>query len=108
VPRAEPARGGAARPAHLSLTLGEGKAGEGSLAERIGLRGGTRLATIEGQQLVVGGDVILSVQGAPVVTDEERRLAREALALLHPGDDLRVIVLRAGRVVELGLRIPRP
>jgi S1-C subfamily serine protease len=81
---------------------------KGSLAERIGLRGGTRLATIEGQPLVVGGDVILSVQGAPVATDEERRIAREALARLRPGDGLRLTVLRAGRVVELGVTIPRP
>ncbi len=80
----------------------------GSLAERIGLRAGSRLASIEGQQLVVGGDVLLSVQGAPVASEEDRGRAREALARLRPGDDLRLTVLRAGRVIELGLKWPAP
>ena len=34
-----------------------------SLGERLGLRGGDRSATIDGQQLVLGGDIILAAQG---------------------------------------------
>src|SRR5262245_34052254 len=38
----------------------------GSLAEAIGIRGGTKVATIDGERIVVGGDIILKVQGIPV------------------------------------------
>ena len=44
---------------------------KGSPGEEAGLRGGTRVVTIDGQQLVLGGDIILSVAG--VTRDRRRR-----------------------------------
>src|SRR5499433_618629 len=38
----------------------------GSVGDMLGLRGGAELATIMGEQLVVGGDIILKVQGLPI------------------------------------------
>jgi S1-C subfamily serine protease len=75
---------------------------KGSPAEAVGIKGGTKLATMDGAQIVVGGDIILKVQGVPVgstVADYER--VREALAAVPPGGTLTVTVLRAGQVIDL-------
>jgi serine protease Do len=42
-----------------------------SVAGRLGVRGGDRVGIIEGQQVVVGGDILLSVQGGS--DDQQRR-----------------------------------
>ena len=36
-----------------------------SVASQIGLKGGDRIAIVEGQKIVVGGDILLAVQGSP-------------------------------------------
>src|SRR5262250_3194094 len=41
-----------------------------SPAGQLGLRGGDRIGIVEGQKLVVGGDVLLSVQGLTVASNE--------------------------------------
>jgi serine protease Do len=79
---------------------------KGSLGERMGIKGGNRLATLEGQQVVVGGDVILSVQGVPVISAEDRLKIRAILQQVEPGQDFRVTVLRAGRLVDLSITWP--
>jgi S1-C subfamily serine protease len=38
----------------------------GSPAELLGLRGGNKVAVIDGEEIVVGGDIILKVQGIAV------------------------------------------
>ena len=72
-----------------------------SLGERLGLRGGDRLVTIEGQQLVLGGDIILAAQGIEVLTIEDLIRAARAIRDQPPGREVRMRVLRAGKVVEL-------
>src|SRR5262249_32662485 len=75
---------------------------KGSPAEAVGIRGGSKLAVIDGEQIVVGGDIILKVQGIPVassVADYEK--IREALLNVPHGGDMTVTVLRAGQVMEL-------
>jgi S1-C subfamily serine protease len=67
----------------------------------IGIQGGDRVATINGQQIVVRGDVILAVDGIPVGGLEEFKRMREHLASLRTGDPITVTILRAGRVLEL-------
>ncbi len=80
---------------------------KGSPGEVVGLRGGTKIATIDGEQIVVGGDIILKIQGIPVGDDlasyEEIRVA---LARVSAGDTVTVTVLRAGQVIELTGRMP--
>ena len=75
-----------------------------SIAGRLGLRGGDRLALVEGQQLVVGGDIVLAVQGIPVAARSDMKKVYEALDALKPGEEMRATVLRGGRVVELTTR----
>ena len=78
----------------------------GSPAEATGLRGGTSTATIAGEPLVVGGDVILSVQGVDVNQARDLARIRDVLNAVRSGEPFTVTVLRAGQVLELAGRAP--
>ena len=86
--------------------------GEGSFGSRLGMNGGTLQITIQGTDLLLGGDVILSVNDIDVTVP----LAVESVALgqgdnydrifnsissLKPGDSVVLKVLRAGKVMKL-------
>jgi S1-C subfamily serine protease len=73
----------------------------GSPADKAGLRGGSRLATIDGQQLVLGGDIVLSIEGMPVSSVENLIKIRARLAQLKPGSPFKSTILRAGRTLEV-------
>ena len=75
-----------------------------SVGGRIGLRGGDRVGIVDGQHIVVGGDILLSVQGLRFASAEDRVEVLQALEKLKPGDDLRVSVFREGKVVELAMK----
>jgi serine protease Do len=79
---------------------------KGSAGEAVGLRGGTVLATIMGEQLVVGGDIILKVHGVPVGELGEHRRVRDLMATIPPGGEFTMTVLRLGQVIELKGRHP--
>jgi S1-C subfamily serine protease len=75
---------------------------KGSPAEAVGIKGGSKVAVIDGEPIVVGGDIILKVQGIPVGSGlPEYEKIREALAELPPGATMTISVLRAGQVLEL-------
>jgi len=78
----------------------------GSAGEAVGLRGGAALATIMGRQLVVGGDIILKVQGIPVGDVADHRRVRDLVEALPPGREFTMTVLRLGQVIELKGRHP--
>jgi serine protease Do len=79
---------------------------KGSIAADLGLRGGDRLGLIEGQQTVVGGDVILKIQDVTLTAPDDVATALRATRAMRPGQDLRVTVLRGGRVVDLVAKWP--
>jgi serine protease Do len=74
---------------------------KGSPGDEAGLRGGTRVVTIDGQQVVLGGDIILSVAGIPASSVANMTKVRDQVAGLQPGATFKLIILRAGRTVEL-------
>jgi serine protease Do len=74
---------------------------QGSMAWNMGLQGGNRTVTIAGKELALGGDIILSVDGIPVVSEDNIEKIRNKLAGLAPGTPFKVSVLRAGKVLEL-------
>ena len=80
----------------------------GSLAERVGLRPGLIPAQIGEVELLLGGDLILMVQGIAVGRELEN-LERifQTLADLPDGDEIFVTVLRAGEQVVLSGRLRR-
>jgi S1-C subfamily serine protease len=72
----------------------------GSPAEDMGLRGATMLATIAGQEVPLGGDIVLRVQDIVFSPANVPRI-REALSRLSPGQPFTVTILRSGDVLEL-------
>jgi S1-C subfamily serine protease len=64
----------------------------GTPAEKAGIKGGTTNTTIEGGQVAVGGDIIVSLNGKPINSSED--LANEVQAH-KPGDTVSVGLWRA-------------
>ncbi|HWA53163.1 MAG TPA: trypsin-like peptidase domain-containing protein [Solirubrobacterales bacterium] len=69
----------------------------GGPADKAGLRGGDSRLTFQAIPYETGGDVILSVDGHPIVQPED--LAR-LISLHQPGDTVRVEILRDGNQHE--------
>jgi S1-C subfamily serine protease len=80
----------------------------GSPGAELDLHPGTFRVTIEGEPVVLGGDIVLEVQGIPLLDDAARERVAAALAHLGPGDRIAVKVLREGKVMELSTRVPPP
>lgn len=76
---------------------------ENSFAARLGLKGGFVRATIGDRTLIVGGDVVLKVQGMSV--GEAHRM-RNVLGGLRSGEELTLTVLREGQLKELRMVVP--
>lgn len=72
----------------------------------MGLKGGEYKMSIEGEEFLVGGDIILSVEG--IVFDSQENLERiqNSLAALKSGDKFKVMVLRGGRTSEMTGVVP--
>src|SRR5262249_14717537 len=59
-----------------------------SLAERLGLLGGDRSATIDGHQIVLGGDIVLAAQGVEILTLDDLITAVRAIRDQPPGREV--------------------
>ena len=75
-----------------------------SPADDIGLRGSTLVADIGGEQVPLGGDILLTVEGMHAAPANLARI-RDAMAAKPPGASFTVTALRAGRVIELTGRV---
>jgi S1-C subfamily serine protease len=76
-----------------------------SPADSIGLRGARMATMIAGQEVPLGGDIILSVEGMSIAAANLAKI-RDALSRLSSGASFKVTVLRAGQVLELTGRMP--
>jgi S1-C subfamily serine protease len=65
---------------------------KGTAAEKAGIRGGNISGSVEGGQVAVGGDIIVSIDGKTVGSSED--LAND-IAAKKPGDTVRIGLLRA-------------
>jgi S1-C subfamily serine protease len=74
---------------------------KGSAAWDMGLLGGDRIATIGDQQIPVGGDIVLDVDGIAIGPDGNIGKVRDRLASQPPATPFKMKVLRAGKVIEL-------
>jgi S1-C subfamily serine protease len=86
-------------------------AAEDSPGAQMGLRSGTTPAVVGGVNLMLGGDIILAVAGMPIEANASNyRKIRDRMRLAQPGEQIPIVVLRSGRVVELSgvnMRAPR-
>ncbi|MEL6904434.1 MAG: trypsin-like peptidase domain-containing protein [Planctomycetota bacterium] len=102
--------GALARALHLPQDQGilVQRVADGSPAAAMGLRPGRLYAEIEGVPILLGGDVLLGVEGVRFSEPMARLRIQTLLLGLEPGDEVHVTVLRDGRVRELRTEIPRP
>jgi S1-C subfamily serine protease len=77
-----------------------------SPGQKLGLRPGFLPARIGGQELLLGGDIILAVDGIQVGDPKTEKAIREHLADLKPGSEVTVTVLRQGQKLALTTLIP--
>lgn len=68
------------------------------MANKIGLRAGTIAATIDGVDLVIGGDIILDFAGFGFSTPNFRSLILEKLEVYKKGDKIPMTILRNGKI----------
>jgi S1-C subfamily serine protease len=73
-----------------------------SPASRAGLRGGKQEVQIGNAQVLVGGDLIMSIDGQPV--DRDDAISR-ALARKRTGDTLDLTIFRNGRTTNVRVRL---
>jgi len=76
-----------------------------SPAEQLGLRGATMMVNLGGEQVPLGGDILLTVEGMKAEAANLTKI-RDALSSKPPGSSYKVTVLRAGKVLELTGRVP--
>ena len=75
-----------------------------SPGSRLGLRPGTVPIRIGREQLFIGGDVILEVQGIPISSDvKETCDIRDSMGGLKDGERIEMKVLRGGKIITLNM-----
>jgi serine protease Do len=78
---------------------------KGSPGEDIGLRGATMIGSLGGEQVPLGGDIILAIDGVRASAANLLKI-RDAMARTASGGSFTVTILRAGRVLDLTGRLP--
>lgn len=73
-----------------------------SPAEAAGLQGSDTPVQIDGQELLVGGDIIIALDNHPIT---DMGLLQQLLAQYAPGDEIVLTVLRNGEQLELPLTL---
>jgi S1-C subfamily serine protease len=75
-----------------------------SVADRLGLKGGNRVAIVDGQRIVVGGDILLAIQGITLASGADRAKVLKELETLAVGQDMRVKIFRDDKILELTMK----
>jgi serine protease Do len=73
-----------------------------SPADQAGLQGSYKPVTINGQQLLVGGDVIIAVDGQPITQIED---LQAFLSQAHSGQKVTFTILRDGKQMEVPITL---
>ncbi len=75
---------------------------DSSPAERAGLRGGSLSMTVQGEEYLLGGDIVTAINGGPVRTQQEWSVRMKTL---KPGQRAKLTVFRDGATREVTLSI---
>jgi S1-C subfamily serine protease len=75
----------------------------GGPADGARIRGGQQTATIDGQQYVIGGDIIVSLNGTRIVNHDALKTYLERHTL--PGQTIRLGMIRSGTYIEVQVTI---
>jgi S1-C subfamily serine protease len=77
----------------------------GSPADQAGLRGGGKSATIGGQSVKIGGDVIIALDSQQVNTVQDLKIMLDNMT---PGQKISLTILRSGKQMELEIVLGEP
>jgi len=83
-----------------------GRIADNSIGSRLGLHPGRLRATVQGTDMLLGGDVILSLNDIQITEDNYDQL-NSAVGSLKPGDSLLMEVLREGKFIKLSVPVER-
>jgi len=72
----------------------------------MGITGGSYNSTIEGQEILLGGDIILEVNNIPVTSKDNLKKVIDSFNNLKEGDQFSLTVFRAGRSKVLTGEVP--
>jgi putative serine protease PepD len=75
---------------------------DGSPAERAGVRGGNLSVVVQGEEYLLGGDVLIAIQGTPMRTHQDYAAK---VKTLRPGQRVKVTIVREGQTKELTLTV---
>ncbi len=75
---------------------------DGSPAERAGIRGGNLSVVIQGEEYLLGGDILTSIQTTPIRSHVDYL---SKVRTLRPGQRVKVTILRDGQPRELTLTV---
>lgn len=77
-----------------------------SLGDVMGLHGGQYRFSFEDQELILGGDIILTLEKIPLTNEENLIRSWYKLQSLKSGDSINITILRSGEVIEIQKMIP--
>jgi serine protease Do len=78
-----------------------------SPAGKMGLKGGTMKVSVDDEEFLAGGDVILEVLGVTVAGDEnDVQRIMPLMRKLKSGDKLKITILRNGKVQKISYALP--
>ena len=75
---------------------------DGSPAERAGVRGGSLSIVVQGEEYLLGGDILAAIQGTSIRTHQDYL---DKVRTLRPGQRVRVTVIRDGQTREITLTV---
>ena len=75
---------------------------DGSPADRVGVRGGNLSVVVQGEEYLLGGDIVTSIQGTPIRNHVDY-VAK--VRTLKPGQRIRLTIVREGQARELTLTV---
>jgi S1-C subfamily serine protease len=76
---------------------------EGSIAWRWGIHAGRLRENVEGEEFVLGGDIILRVNEVPVERGGSYDEISGSIGRLKPEDNLVISIFRQGQIVNLSI-----
>ena len=79
---------------------------KGSPGEDWGLRGGGIFATIAGEPVVLGGDIVLAVNGVQASSLANMVKVKDQISAAKRGTPVTITILRAGRVLDISAKVP--
>jgi S1-C subfamily serine protease len=79
---------------------------KGSPADEAGLRPGTVPGNVDGQQMALGGDIILAVEGIALTEPDAIARIRTRVSAVPSGGTVTARVLRLGTLIDVSVRLP--